>query len=877
MKKYVSLITSVALLCSSMSIGTVQALGSEPPQVEISQLTGSRPNGAEVMLDYNLYRDLGEKPMAWDSAYTHFSYVSKSWFGGYYKFSRVSGDNSYFFSPTDKIFDVQPNRNYLVSALVYCDFDRVNSEVNIGIRVDSDSGEKENINLIDGFHGLPSNTNGQWLRFETTVTTPPDAKQARFFGRWYGFSDPDEVFCIADMEVSELPKNALSPLGVGEGLVFGGSSGMYNMKIEQTATTSSAITVKTNGAEYVFNKSTDSITVKQRIGNPRTLAEIKLGKSLANLALHGNPTEKEVVLTTGEGGMSFGVQMDGMLLVSTHGEDVTATVTSKIGGKWNRLLYGNLYSADDTGGFTVNPAIPLGTGRLARYTVINGVDFEKNLGDTTFISSAQPGWSISWTISSGERLGVTAFPPREYDWENSFDSNVANVSFSRETSVWQSYKKSFNMKYGILWDAFQGAYGMSYGTSYRPKDETKFKSHIAAAKSAGVEPVEYMSMFFWDGTLDEYISEVQRHKDTYGITGVYTDGVPPLDWLKAYEGMRRLREIFPDGCIIAHTTGQSANGGAPLATPEIFIPAIDSYATFTLRGEMVSGSTKDWPYPRYVTSGYGKSNVYGLQKYDAWTIGEKTATDGESTKTEKINMSAAEQQLFQLLYNGRARYDGSYSKGYMEILAKAKAHWEVNGWSDEYYEDCYLPYVRRLVREEHAALVSGGTLTGYPMVSIVAENFASENAWTQNNSTAILENGCLKIENGKSSFGDFLPSYGKTEISFKLKISALSQGRIDITDMYGNTAISILQTGDILRYLNRKGGYAVFGGTSADSFVDVVISADPVAGKYDLSIGGTKMQQLPFAIRTAELSGIKFSNGGSTAVFVDDLFVNSGL
>lgn len=868
MKKHISLITAMALLCAPMATATVSAMGSTPPAVASSQMTGTRPQGSTLKLDYNLCTNLGDKPMSWDEDYTSFVYSAP----GHYRLSRISGENSYFFSPTGYVFDVKPNRNYLVSALVYCDFDRVNSEVNIGMRVGAGTAEvttadpkgEKPITLIDGFHGLPADTNGQWLRFETTVTTPPDAKKARFYGAWYGFTNPEEVFCIADMEVSELPENALSPLGVGEGLVFGGSSGMYDMKVETPTATSSSIAVKTNGAEYIFNKNNSSITVKQRIGNPRTLATIQLDKALTNLQVHGTPTKKEVVLTTGDGGLSFGIQMDGMMLISTHGSDANVTLTSLIGGKWNRLLNGNLISADDTGGFTVNPAIPLGTGRLPRYSVLNGVDFEKNRGNTTFTSSAQPGWSVSWTISSGERIGVTAFPPREYDWENSFDTSVANISFGRETSIWQSYKNNFNLNYGIIWSAFKGAYAMSYGTEYVPKDETKFKEHIAAAKSAEVEPLEYMSMFFWDGTLDEYINEVTRHRDTYGITGVYTDGVPPLDWLKAYEGMRRLREVFPNGCIISHTTGQTANGGAPLATPEVFIPAIDSYATFTLRGEGVTGKTKDWAYPRYVSSGYGTSNVFGLQKYDSWNIDGTVISDSE-------------QQLLQLLHNGRARYDGLYSTGYREILANAKKQWQANGWSDEYYEDCYLPYVRRLVREEHAKLVSTGAATEYPDVKVKEETFEADGVWNSSPNTAVLENGCLKIENDKSSFGDFLPSYGKTEISFKLKISALSQGRIDITDMYGNTAISILQTGDILRYLNRKGGYAVFGGASADSFVDVVISADPATGKYDLTVGGAKMQQLPFAMRTAELSGIKFSNGGSAAVFVDDLSVNSGL
>lgn len=858
MKKLITLLAvSIGVTCFSC-LGTAFALGSNPPAVTSSQLDGSRPDGGTVKLDYELNTNLGAKPMSWDDAFTYFDYQDS----GCYKLRKISGNNSYFFNRASKVFDVLPNRNYLVSALVYCDFDRANSEVNIGMRV-TDSTEAS-VKLIDGFHGLPADTNGQWLRFETTVTTPPDAEKARFYGAWYGFYDTDEVFCIADMEVIELPAETLTPLAVGEGLTFGGSSGMYDMKVSTPAVSANSITVQTNGAEYVFDKTASTITVKQRIGNPRTLAVLQLNKSLANLAVHGTPTDKEAILTTGEGGLSFGIQMDGMMLISTHDTDAEVTLTSEIGGEWNRLLSGNLISMDDTGGFTVNPAIPLGTGRLARCEALSGVDFERERGDTSYLSTAEPGWSVKWTISSGERLGVTAFPPREYDWENSFDSAVANINFDRETSTWQSYKNSFNLKYGVLWSAFQGAYAMSYDTQMVPKDEDKFKAHIAAANTAGVEPLEYISMFFWDGTLDEYINEVKRHRDTYGITGVYTDGVPPLDWLKAYDGMRRLRELFPEGGIIVHTTGQTANGGAPLATPEVYIPAIDAYATLTLRGESVPGTTKDWAYPRYVTSGYGASNAFGLQKYDTWELNGEKIPD-------------AEQQLIHLLYNGRARYDGYYSSGYINILAKAKSQWLANSWSDTYYEDCYLPYVRRLVREEHAGLVSAGTADEYPVTNVLSETFGADSKWQIG--TGVIEGEALKLAGSQSSQGEFLPSYGQTEISFKVKFSASSQGRIDITDAKGETAISLLQTGDTLRYLNRRGGYAVLSKVSADSYIDVVISADPATGKYSLSVDGTELlSDEPFRLRTAELSRISIENNApSAALYIDDIIVNSGL
>ncbi len=820
----------LSLVSAAVSVAAYAAA----PSIPQDMVSGSRPAGGVVVLDYALNQDLGTAAMAYDNAYTGFSFDEAS---GSYKLARKSGENSYFFNPTTSVFDVKPNRSYLVSALVYCNFDRNNSEVNIGLRVgagsstitdDDPKGEKP-ITLIDGFHGLPSSTGGTWLRFETEVTTPADGKKARFYGAWYGFKDAGEEFYIADMEVVELPEKSLTALSPGEKMTFGGSSGAFEMRAEAPKVTAGTITVNTNGAQYIFDKTKDTITVRQRIGKERTLATVKSSKSLSGLAVYGTPTEREVVLTTGEGGVTFGIQMDGLMLASTHSADLTLTVTSEFDGEWNRLLNGHLVSKDGYGGFTVNPYIPLGTGRTPRLDVQSEIDFALSAGDTQYVSRTPKGWSIAWTISSGELLGITAFPPREYDWNASFNSNVANIDFARETSVWQNYKQSFNLNYGVITGAFQGAWGMSYGNTLNLKNDEKFTAHVAAAKAAGTQPLEYTSMFFWDGTLDEYISEVKRHKEGYGITGVYTDGVPPIDWLKAYEGMRRLREVFPDGCIIMHTTGQAANGGAPLATPEVYIPAIDAYATFTLRGESVASNTLDWAYPRYITNGYGGANTIGLQKYDMWTDGTDKITDKQ-------------QQLLHLLYNGRARYDGSYSAEYLSILSKLKAQYENNPPSDKYFGICYLPYARRLVRAEYNKAVQNGEFAEYPAQTLLNESFTGDG-------------GTLTLEKGATKEYSTLASYGRAELS----LGATGDiWRVDLCTDDGETVASVLKTGAALYHLDPCGGYAYICAVDKDNALDLALCADLAENTLSVKLGGEEVLSSAALYRRApSINGIK--------------------
>jgi hypothetical protein len=153
----------------------------------------------------------------------------------------------------------------------------------------------------------------------------------------------------------------------------------------------------------------------------------------------------------------------------------------------------------------------------------------------------------------------------------------------------------------------------------------------------------------------------------------------------AYEEMRMLREIFPDGALILHTTGQEYNGGPPLAVPDIFIPAIDTYATVTYRGEYVLHEDgPGWAYPKYVSSQYRKANCIGVQKGDRW-----------------LDVPQHTQDLINLHYNGRAcRLDRmevsqEYVQGYVPIIRTLEALWREKGSDPGFYERYYLPEVQR--------------------------------------------------------------------------------------------------------------------------------------------------------------------------------------
>ena len=611
---------------------------------------------------------------------------------GYYKLTVTNTDPSSeeLVAWSQSTFTPQPNRYYMVSALINSNFTRLApvgenmTEINLGTYTYgvSSSDPTQSDAQLGNWNGIPENTNG-WVRWEWVYSSSLLGKNSE---AWFRFFAPrDASFMIADFTIVELPPRLISPWAKGEGVTFRGGPGSLPIQITSITSNANGITVGTTGSRYFFNVKASDIVTTQLLEKNRTVASYHFSKPLTGLMVMSQ-TANEVVLSNDN--LTFGVQADGMVMISPQTE-FTLTLTSQIVGAWNRFEAGHLLVVDDYGGFTVNPAIPLGSGRLARTSVItSALDFTSKINDLNFLSQAAPNWQISWTVSPGERIAISTFPPRPYDWDKSFQSRTNLTWAMLPTSVYTNEFSPANFDISILWDFTVRGYGLSYGKTIPAVDDAVVKSHISAIKTQGMSPINYMSAYFYySRDPQEFINEVIRWRDTYGIEGIYSDGLPSQEWLVAYEEMRMLREAFPAGNLFIHTTGQSINGGPPLALPDIFMPFIDTYATATIRGEWVPGEGQNWAYPRYITSQFRKSNTIGIQKGDRWNIPESTQDD--------IN----------LVYNGRAWYRSGpydaagldYWKGvYLPKLTTLKQEQELHGGLPNFYEIYYLPKVRQL-------------------------------------------------------------------------------------------------------------------------------------------------------------------------------------
>jgi hypothetical protein len=591
-----------------------------------------------------------------------------------------------------------PNRAYKLTMVIKPSFERVvergTREVNIGLRT-YDGGGK---NVIDNLTGVPVNKSDDWIRYEWEFTTGHSVASGRLHINTYRFSG-DEHIKIADIALIELPPKELIPYKKGEGVTFRGGPGKLPMRIEQSTLVDGKIMVQTTGALYTFDLVKSTVTTRQLIGQERDLARWTSSVPLTGLQIL-KETPLECVLSNDF--ITFGVQCDGLIMVSPH-QDIALACRSLIGGEWNRLADGHLIARDKSGGFAVNPDIPLGTGRLARLDAnvrtgrVKGgdLDFSGYVDNKTFLSSAKPGWEVKWYISPGERLGISVFPPRPYPWKESFESSYAISNTNVTPEMYKEWAEKYFCKHVIMWNFFQRGWGGSFTTDFPVYDEKEFISHIEMIKSLGMTPCPYMSPYFYRSRDPElFASELAKAKKKYGIRGVYYDGIPSQEWVDAYEMMRMTREVLADGIIIFHNSGHASNGIPPLGEVSLKIPAVETYADITYGGELVWGHGAEWTYPEYIQSQYGLANCIGTHKAGDWE-----------------GVLPYQRDLILLKYNGRASLMNQdresipsperlemMGKYYYPVLQGLKKVWLKYGNDPEFYSKYYLPEFNRLTK-----------------------------------------------------------------------------------------------------------------------------------------------------------------------------------
>ncbi len=574
---------------------------------------------------------------------------------------------------------IRPNRTYEVSALIRADFPRADWEFSVLLWGTETADPPPDENLNGGrYGGMPAVTDGPdgWQRWTWRLTPHwPTATHLRVaFGiheYGFGFDASNVSFELADLAVVERPREDLVPFPPGEGVTFAGGPGALDMRIDGVTDSGDRLTVRTLGAAFVFDRARGTLALGQRLTVERDLAVVR-NLDLSGLSVQSK-TEDAVVLV-GDA-LTIGVQADGAVVLSPH-TNLLASVESRIGGDFNRIARGDVFSMDDWGGFTANVHVPLGTGRQPRLAPVGSLPFEAIAPDDLDTpGAAAPGWRVRARVAPGERLFLSAFPGRPYDWEASFTFAWSLAGFGEPPG--SIIKADFTSDW-LLWNVSERAWGMSFGPEYVPRTDIAYTDYVPIVEGVGDRWLAYFSQwFYFSRDAQTFADEVARWRDEYGMEGMYSDGLAQDDWLSAYEAARRLRgDVFPDGTVILHDSfPQSGVAGAA------FRPFIYTYATATYMAESAaSDAGADWSWARYVTGQYGRANAIGVTKGDGW-----------------IGFEGVEKYLVGLVWGGRGTpQTEGFETAYLPILRELDVLWREYGDDPNFFDRVYHPEAQRL-------------------------------------------------------------------------------------------------------------------------------------------------------------------------------------
>ncbi len=824
-----------------------------------------------------------------------FKFVDQGGGKGYHDYTVLaSTGQGLYFTDIKYAVPIKPNRKYVLSILVWLDYTRLSgkepTEVTAGVRMFTDLNEV----VLSSRHGLPDYTEG-WkrLEFEMSPGLHEAATYANFFLNIFNMPTNNTTgkIAIADVCLIEMPEvEPRAAYAEGEGVTFRGSAGNIDMRVVSATESDTEVVVETTGVIYRFDKVNNKIIASQKIGLKRDVSVWDVGTDLSTLSVK-SATNKECIVTNPE--ITFGVQMDGILFLTPTKGDVSFKCTSQISGLFNRYAFGHLTVVDGYGGFTVTPDISMGSGRTSDCTVLTeGLDFvsykfqnqlnldkNKNPYDmNTLVSNCKAGFQILWNVRPGERLAISTFPPKEYDWEESFNSFSKMNTYTMYTDT---YKDNWVPKLKInslsLWKFSDHSYAHEYNTRYtHVLYHEHLKKNVQAAHELGIQVIEYITAYFFQDTTsaDPYIKEVRRIRDTYGIDGVYSDGTPSeWRWITAYEDVRLLRELFPDGFIRVHQSGVHENGGPPLSSPSYFIPGLDAYISSVYKGETIGVVGTNPALVNVTSTQYNVSNSIGDFKGDSWWY---ELPDGTKEKISQDDFA-----ILGLEWNMRSypKTESVLTETFHPIMDKLEALWREKGDEPDFYEKYYQPMARELAKE---------TAAKYGDFVQVNEKFdempENKNFGFYNLKSDIVdvsnENKALKVSGNSAANSEiikrFSPVGGKLSVSYKLKISERGDIEQQLSSMNGSTPITLKFTSDgRICMKNKNGTYVGISRYKTSEWIDVRLELDTDKHHCSVYINGKNiLHNMKTADNLYNVSELKFNIGKSCGeTFLDDLLV----
>ncbi|OIN97031.1 hypothetical protein AUJ66_04545 [Candidatus Desantisbacteria bacterium CG1_02_38_46] len=387
------------------------------------------------------------------------------------------------------------------------------------------------------------------------------------------------------------------------------------MKVESVEEDEDKVTVATTGAKYIIDKSGKfgKISCYQMLNEERLLATIEFNHSFSTLSVEGKDNLSCVFhqQTGGKISCSFlrlQINSDSLLdIYSTLG--LNLSFSGNFLAEYSAQKDGNVLLIDKIGGIGIYP--------------YQGF---KNIEHTNFTDKE---WKINYVLSGYSRFFVSVFPPRKFNFHQSFEERIvhhgtigpwvvdphptdemleeankyANVLVLHE-GIWQGKLTRIGKPLKTLEDIYAESAYCCF--NYLPVDEKELIRVVKKAHSLKMKVIPYMSPFFSMAKGQDYLERLKITLDKYEFDGVYFDGISQ-DILYSYQMIQDARALLKDKILYVHCTSD------PMKSVNIYCPFIDTYADYILRAEGLTSFTDK--YVRYVISGYNISNSIGYICY----------------------------------------------------------------------------------------------------------------------------------------------------------------------------------------------------------------------------------------------------------------------
>jgi len=388
------------------------------------------------------------------------------------------------------------------------------------------------------------------------------------------------------------------------------STPQFGMAVERVRESDRGITVRTTGAEFAFEPAAGTLTLRQRIGKARRVATVTFPRTaLLGLKVDWR-TDGAVRLSANRGRLEMRINGDSLLMMrSSRAFELAYTLGFSPGSI--RQAAGNTLLLDEYGGIGSYLATGSGPGCVP-----------------------EADGRVACHLAPEQILWIAVAPPREYPWEASLRDRVCwhwsmatgyptdeqierwsrsgNILLQQsEVMLWKDWSLRFIPRNGV--DEFErvnqtcerlgmrnivytSPYYFLTGTGLEDKAMNSFDNFAVTGFSPG------------DGrglNWPIFVQEIAKVMREYKPDGLYFDGIYD-NVVRTYIVSRRAREIVGDGGLLEfHATGSPPGGG-------VYLPQIDTYYDYILRGEGVQAEYTNPDYLRYFVSTYNISNSIGV-------------------------------------------------------------------------------------------------------------------------------------------------------------------------------------------------------------------------------------------------------------------------